>query len=83
MRQELDVVLQELFGVINPGSLSNVRVRGRNMPDIVAFGGKTQISGVFFNPLTIMPREEDVIGISQGSPINVLLFAVYIKVELK
>jgi hypothetical protein len=82
MRQRLDVELQELSGLTNHGISSNLGVNeGRTVVDIVIFGGKTQVSGTYFNPLTIPSREEDLIGVSQVSPLNIILFAVHLKLK--
>ena len=43
---------------------------------MVIFGGKTQASGVFFNEATVQAQEKDMVDLSQGSPLNVIMFMV-------
>jgi len=49
----------------------------RNPADYVIFGGKTQVAGVFFNPEIVNTKENDIIGLSQGSPVNITMFSVF------
>ncbi len=58
------------------GAQNNTPSRYSVPADIVIFGGKTQASGVFFNPMTVQVSERDMIELSQGAPLNVMLFSV-------
>lgn len=49
----------------------------------MVFGGKTVISGVFFDPLVVNVSEEDLVGVAQGAPLNLALFSVLLEVVTK